>query len=241
MARDRGKDMMEQTILATQIKKGFGEGRKRQEVLDVRAFAACKGELVFLKGPSGSGKSTLLAILSGLLRPDAGDVWLLGQPLWELTEPEREAFRLRHCGFIFQAFNLFPALTAQQQLEIALEWASEVPPAEIPARARERLETLGLTEQLHLRPTELSGGEKQRVAVARAMAKCPALLFGDEPTAALDWDNAQLVLDLLVRAAREDGSTVLAVTHDERLILRARELYPRTRALRLENRDLVEP
>ena len=241
MARHRGKDMMEQSIQASQIMKGFGEGRKRQEVLAFRAFAACKGELVFLKGPSGSGKSTLLAILSGLLRPDAGDVWLLGQPLWELTESDLEAFRLRHCGFIFQAFNLFPALTAQQQLEIALEWASEVPPAEIPARARERLETLGLTEQLHLRPTELSSGEQQRVAVARAMAKCPALLFGDEPTAALDWDNAQLVLDLLVRAAREDGSTVLAVTHDERLIVRARELYPQTRALRLDNRDLVEP
>jgi putative ABC transport system ATP-binding protein len=232
--------MLQRTIQACQIKKGFGEGRTRQEVLAVRAFAVCKGELVFLKGPSGSGKSTLLAILSGLLRPDAGDVWLLGQPLWELTEREREAFRLRYCGFVFQAFNLFPALTAQQQLEIALEWASEMPPAEIPARARERLETLGLTDQLHLRPTELSGGEQQRVAVARAMAKCPALLFSDEPTGALDWDNAQVVLELLVRAAREDGTTVLAVTHDERLIFRARELYPRTRALRLENRDVVE-
>src|SRR6516225_2442927 len=98
--------MMEQTIKALQIKKGFGEGRKRQEVLAIHEFAARKGELVFLKGPSGSGKSTLLAILSGLLRPDEGDVWLLGQPLWELTEREREAFRLRYCGFVFQAFNL---------------------------------------------------------------------------------------------------------------------------------------
>jgi putative ABC transport system ATP-binding protein len=176
---------MEQTIQASGIKKGFGEGRKRQEVLAVGAFAARKGELVFLKGPSGSGKSTLLAVLSGLLRPDAGDVRLLGEPLWELTEPGREQFRLRHCGFIFQAFNLFPALTAQQQLEIALEWASVVPRDEIPERARKRLETLGLAEQLHLRPTELSGGEQQRVAVARAMAKQPDLLFADEPTAAL--------------------------------------------------------
>jgi putative ABC transport system ATP-binding protein len=232
---------MEKTIQASQVKKGFGEGHQRQEVLAVQVFAAEKGELVFLKGPSGSGKSTLLAVLSGLLQPDQGEVWLLGQPLWKLSETERETFRLQHCGFIFQAYNLFPALTAQQQLEIALDWASNVPSAEVSRRARERLESLGLSKHLNQRPLEMSGGEKQRVAVARAMAKRPALLFADEPTASLDWENAQLVLGLLVRAAHEDHSTVLVVTHDDRLIKLAWELYPeKTRVLRLENRDLID-
>jgi putative ABC transport system ATP-binding protein len=232
---------MQQTILAAGLKIGFGAARLRQEVLAVQLFSARIGELIFVKGPSGSGKSTLMAILSGLLRPEEGEVRLMGQTLGEMSVPEQEALRRRHCGFVFQSANLFPALTAQQQLEIALSWASDVPQDEVSRRAHDCLVAVGLKAQRHLRPQELSGGEKQRVAIARAMAKKPAVVFTDEPTAALDWDNGQLVLDLLIRAAREDRSTVVTVTHDQRLIDRARQRYPQqTRILRLENRDLIE-
>lgn len=209
---------MSVTIQANGVSKTFGEGRTRVVALADVSLTVEAGQLVTLMGPSGSGKSTLLAILSGLVRPDRGDVILLERSIWDMADQQREDFRRRYSGFVFQQSNLFPALNARQQVEIALEWASEVPRETAPQIARETLIALGLGDKLHLRPLELSGGEKQRVAVARAMAKKPALVFADEPTAALDWANGQQVLHQLRSAAKDYGATVLLVSHDPRII-----------------------
>src|SRR5262249_11909896 len=176
------------------------------------------GQLTLLMGPSGSGKSTLLAVLSGLLRPDAGKAIALEQDLWQMPEREREEFRRKYCGFIFQGYNLFPALTAQQQLEMVLRWGQNETSAAARKRSDEMLNLLGLSKKARLRPHQLSGGEKQRVAIGRALIKNPAFVFADEPTAALDWDNGQQVIRLLSENARQRGAMVLVVTHDPRLM-----------------------
>ena len=146
--------------------------------------------MALLMGPSGSGKSTLLAVLSGLLHPDTGQVTALGQDLWAMTDKERERFRLEHCGFIFQGYNLFAALTARQQLEMVLRWGESASARDARRRADDMLELLGLAKKGNLRPAELSGGEKQRVAIGRALIKNPKFCFADEPTSALDWNTA---------------------------------------------------
>ena len=134
-------------------------------------------------GPSGSGKSTLLAVLSGLLRPDGGQVMSLGQDIWKMSDAQRERFRLKHCGFIFQGYNLFAALSARQQLEMVVRWGKGASAKDARRRADEMLTLLGLGKKSHLRPSELSGGEKQRVAIGRALIKEPEFCFADEPTA----------------------------------------------------------
>ena len=170
-------------------------------------------------GPSGSGKSTLLAVLSGLLRPDAGHgPGARARTSGGCPTTEMERFRLRHCGYIFQGYNLFPALTARQQLEIVLRWGEGCRPGEARKRADHVLGQLGLANKAHLRPAQLSGGEKQRVAIGRALVKNPTFVFADEPTSALDWENGQQVIELLREAARDRGATVLVVTHDHRLV-----------------------
>jgi putative ABC transport system ATP-binding protein len=176
------------------------------------------GQISLLMGPSGSGKSTLLAVLSGLLHPDSGRVTALGQDLWALSEREREEFRLRHCGFIFQGYNLFAALTALQQLEMVLRWGQGLSRRDARKRAQELLTLLGLAKKAHLRPAEMSGGEKQRVAIGRALTKDPSFCFADEPTSALDWAHGEQVIELLRTAAHERGSTILVVAHDARII-----------------------
>src|SRR5207253_2194256 len=176
------------------------------------------GQISLLMGPSGSGKSTLLAVLSGLLRPDSGKVIALGTDLWAQPEREQEAFRLRHCGFIFQGYNLFPALTARQQLEMVLRWGQGASAREARRRTDEMLTLLGLANKKHLRPAEMSGGEKQRVAIGRALMKNPDFCFADEPTSALDWAHGEQVVELLRTAAHERGATVLVVSHDSRIV-----------------------
>lgn len=204
-------------VSARGISKSFGTGEARTQALRDVGLELSSNEMALLMGPSGSGKSTLLAILSGLLRPDVGLVEALGEDVWKLSESRRQRFRLRHCGFIFQGYNLFPALTALQQLEMVLCWGNGWSPRAARRRARSTLEELGLGNKLGLRPAELSGGEKQRLAVARALVKEPALIFADEPTAALDWSHGEQVIRLLRTAAQKEGSTVLVVTHDPRL------------------------
>jgi putative ABC transport system ATP-binding protein len=167
-------------------------------------------------GPSGSGKSTLIAALSGLLRPDDGRVMALGQELWRLRPGRIDKFRLDHCGFIFQGFNLFSALNAVQQVAVVLKYQG-LPAGKAKARARDYLVEVGLEKRMHQRPSELSGGEKQRVAIARCLSKEPQLLFADEPTSALDGENGQIVIRLLRKAATERGAAVIVVTHDHRL------------------------
>jgi len=196
--------------------KSFKSGRSRIDVLRSVDFHANHGEVTLVMGPSGSGKSTLIACLSGLQRPDEGKVMALGQDLWSLGAGQIDRFRLDHCGFIFQGFNLFPALNAIQQVEVVLKYQG-VPRAEARERAVRALTEVGLKPRMRQRPSELSGGEKQRVAIARALAKAPQLLFADEPTSALDGESGQVVVKLLQRAAKEFGAAVICVTHDVRL------------------------
>jgi putative ABC transport system ATP-binding protein len=205
------------TLRGYRLMRTFGSGTAKTTALRNVSLELYQGELGLIMGPSGSGKSTLLAALAGLKRPDSGQVMVLGQDLWQLSDRDRKEFRLRHCGFIFQGYNLFPALTARQQLEIVLRWGPGTKPREARVRAQEMLELLGLGRKADLRPCQLSGGEQQRVAIGRALIKGPALCFADEPTAALDWAHGRQVIELLRCAARESGATVLVVAHDARL------------------------
>jgi len=198
------------------LTKRFKTGRTFIEVLKSVDFDARHGDVTMVMGPSGSGKSTLIATLSGLLRPDAGDVTAMGEDLWSLRPGKIDRFRLDHCGFIFQGFNLFSALTALQQVTVVLKYTG-LTPAEAKERASIALSEVGLANKLHQRPSEMSGGEKQRVAIARALAKQPRLLFADEPTSALDGENGQVVIQLLQRAAKQHDAAVICVTHDPRL------------------------
>jgi putative ABC transport system ATP-binding protein len=203
-------------LTARGLTKRFKSGRGYVDILRGVDFDALHGEVTMVMGPSGSGKSTLIAALSGLLRPDDGKVTALGEDLWSRRSGRIDRFRLDHCGFVFQGFNLFPALTALQQVTTVLRYQG------VKARlARETAMTalaeVGLEGRAHQRPAALSGGEKQRVAIARALAKRPKLLFADEPTSSLDSENGQIVTELLQRAAKAHGAAVICVTHDPRL------------------------
>jgi putative ABC transport system ATP-binding protein len=200
------------------LTRTFGAGETLVTALADVSLDVYPGDLTLLMGPSGSGKSTLLAVLSGLLHPATGQVLALGEDLWAMSDKQRERFRLRHVGFIFQGYNLLRALTARQQLELVLRWGEGAGTREARKRADETSGMLGLAKKAHLRPDQLSGGEKQRVAVARALVKKPTLCFGDEPTGALDWANGEQVIELLRGAAHQGGATVLVVAHDERII-----------------------
>ncbi len=211
---------MDIALLADNLSKTFVTGAVRTEVLRGLSVEVAAGELTLVSGPSGCGKSTLLAILSALLRPDGGRAVALGQDLARLSARERERFRLRHTGFVFQGFNLFPALDAIEQVALPLGYLG-ISDAQARRRAMAALEEVGLASRMHLKPAELSGGEKQRVAIARALAKEPQLVFADEPTSALDAANGQIVIDTLHRIARAHNATVLCVSHDPRLISHA--------------------
>ena len=203
-------------LSAQGLVKRFKTGRTFVEVLKGVDFHARHGDVTMVMGPSGSGKSTLVAALSGLLKPDQGTVSALGQDLWALSPGKLDRFRLQHCGFIFQGFNLFPALTALEQVATVLKYQG-LSGGEARAKAIEALDEVGLRPRMHQRPSELSGGEKQRIAIARAIAKRPSLLFADEPTSALDGENGQVVIRLLQRAAKAHDAAVVCVTHDTRL------------------------
>ena len=207
---------MTTAIRATGLTKRFRTGRTFIEVLKAVDFDADHGDVTMVMGPSGSGKSTLVAALSGLLRPDQGDVTALGENLWDMSPGRLDRFRLDHCGFIFQGFNLFSALTALQQVTTVLKYQGRSL-SQARRIAEEALDEVGLTPRMGQRPSELSGGEKQRIAIARAIAKKPQLLFADEPTSALDGENGQVVIRLLRRAAKQHGAAVICVTHDPRL------------------------
>lgn len=199
------------------VERSFVSGAIVTRALKGISLRIWPGEMTLIVGPSGSGKSTLLAIASGLMRPGVGRVVTLGCDLNELDDRAVDQFRLEHCGFIFQGFNLFASLNALEQVVYPLQFTSSnaAPPQE---RARAALDVVGLRDKAHLYPIELSGGEKQRVAIARAIAKEPQLLFADEPTSALDKDNGSNVARLLKDLAHSRNATVLCVSHDQRLI-----------------------
>jgi putative ABC transport system ATP-binding protein len=205
------------TLVGLDLLRTFGTGGTKTYALRDASIELQQGEMNLLMGPSGSGKSTLLAVLSALLRPEAGQVIAAGHDVWNLNNREMELFRLKHCSYIFQGYNLFPAFSARQQLEVVLQWGEGVSNREARKRADHMLGQLGLSSRANLRPAALSGGEKQRVAIARALVKNPTFIFADEPTSALDWENGQQVMNLLKECAKVRNATVLVVTHDHRL------------------------
>jgi putative ABC transport system ATP-binding protein len=194
-------------IEARGLSKSFKSGQMQVDVLKEIDLLIEPGEIALVMGPSGSGKSTLLAAVSGLLKPDDGSVVALGTNIWELPRRQIDRFRLANCGFIFQGFNLFPALTASQQVEVVLKFM-KLGKAERKATAEAALADVNLDHRLHNRPDKLSGGEKQRVAIARALAKKPKLIFADEPTSALDGENGHIVMETsgMMKMASGDDS-----------------------------------
>ncbi|PTU63379.1 ABC transporter ATP-binding protein [Chromobacterium sp. Panama] len=197
------------------LTKRFG-GVSACTVIDDCALDIHPGELTLLMGPSGSGKSTLLSMLSGLLRPDAGEVVALGQSLWGLNQAQVDAFRLQYCGFVFQGFNLFADLCALDNVALPLRYQG-ISSRDARSMAMQALEEVGMSGHATQLPAALSGGQKQRVAIARALVKQPRLLFADEPTSALDSENGLQVVALLRSLAHKQDVTVLVVTHDLRL------------------------
>ena len=171
-----------------------------------------RGQSLAIVGVSGSGKSTLLSLLAGLDRPSAGRVWLNGADLYSLDEDGRAAIRSRTVGFVFQSFQLLPGLTALENTALPLELSGHKNAREL---AAERLAEVGLKARLHHYPNQLSGGEQQRVAIARAFAGHPKILFADEPTGNLDQNTAARIIDLLFRMNKDNGTTLIMVTHDE--------------------------
>ncbi|MDO5604316.1 MAG: ABC transporter ATP-binding protein [Paracoccus sp. (in: a-proteobacteria)] len=204
-------------LSARNLSKGFGPPARRVEVVRDLDLDVAAGSLTLIKGPSGCGKSTLLAMLAGLTRPDGGTINIEDVALWSLGTARRDAFRLARMGFVFQGSILLPALPAIEQVTFVLREAG-LGATEARRRAAEALDHVGLSDRRHLRPAALSGGEKQRVAIAIALAKRPAIIFADEPTSALDTENTQTVARLLAAQARDLGTAVLCVTHDDRLL-----------------------
>jgi putative ABC transport system ATP-binding protein len=203
----------------------FGSGAARTVVLHDVALGLVAGQVSLVMGPSGSGKSTLLAVLSGLLRPDGGRVLALDEDVWKMSDRALRSFRLRHFSFIFQGVNLFPVLRAREQLEMILRWGEGLRYGDARRRAGELLAMLGLEAKADLLPAQLSGGEKQRVAIGRALIKRPAFVFADEPTSALDWEHGKQVVELLAHTAHRDGATVLVVSHDPRIAAYADRIF----------------
>jgi len=198
------------------VEKGFGAGETRVRVLRGVDLEVRQGELLMLVGPSGCGKTTLISIVAGILDADAGECLIFGQDLKAMTTAQKTAYRGRTIGFVFQAFNLIPALPIAENVAIPLLLAG-VKRAEALERSRAMLERVGLGPRANALPAQLSGGQQQRVAIARALVLHPRLIVCDEPTSALDHENGIRVMELLRGMAAEEGTTLIVVTHDARI------------------------
>jgi ABC-type lipoprotein export system ATPase subunit len=195
------------------VGKTYRRGDEQVNVLVDFDFILDAGEFVVVTGPSGAGKSTLLHVAGGLDAPDSGTVAVTGQDVWSMSTGARAAFRRRNLGFVFQFFNLVPMLTAVENVSLPLV-LDGMPARSADARAEELLERVGLGDRARHRPAELSGGQMQRVAVARALVARPSIILADEPTGNLDSHSSTEVLDLLRSLSDEDGAAVVMVTHD---------------------------
>ncbi|WP_199292335.1 MULTISPECIES: ABC transporter ATP-binding protein [unclassified Coleofasciculus] len=204
-------------IIGIGVEMVFQSGGSRFQALKRVNLEIFKGDIQLLMGPSGSGKTTLLSILAGILTPTAGSVHLLGEEITRMSRSQLAKFRLENIGFIFQGFNLFPALTAAENIEVALNLKG-IRGRMARQQAQILLEQVGLADKAKNLPRDLSGGQKQRVAIARALAGNPQLIMADEPTAALDSHSGHAVIELLRQLAKEGGCTVLMVTHDSRIM-----------------------
>ncbi len=203
-------------IEARGVSKVYDNGVARVEAVKDVDLSVAPGELIAIMGPSGSGKTTLLTLLGAMLTPTTGEILIEGRSLKGLAPLEMAEVRRRKIGFVFQAFNLFPALTAAQNVEVGLRlrgFSNE----EAKGEAEKALSLVGLADRAGFRPEDLSGGQKQRVSIARALAGDPRLILADEPTGALDTQNGRGVIELLARRAREARAAVVVVTHDPRM------------------------
>ncbi len=208
--------MANDAIVCRQVVKTFGSGQEEVKALRGVDLEIPLGEMTFLVGPSGCGKTTLLSVIAGLLNATSGELEVLGTPAKKLRGSQAVEFRRANLGFVFQQFNLLPALTAAQNAAVPLLAAGwSLKKAE--ARARELLEELGLGHRANATPNHLSGGQQQRVAFARALIHEPKLIVCDEPTSALDAETGHSVMELLRRTAVRPGRSVLVVTHDSRI------------------------
>ena len=202
-------------LAAHDLRKTYGKGHTAVHAVRGVDLAIEPGEIVLVMGPSGSGKTTLLSMLGGLLEPTEGSVSVRDRDLYQASKRERPAIRARELGFVFQSFNLLDALSAEENVLFPARLVGRVGPAE-KERAKRLLARLGLGERGHHRPRDLSGGEQQRVAVARALMNDPAVILADEPTGNLDSARGQEVMMILHDLARDEGRAVLIVTHDPR-------------------------
>jgi putative ABC transport system ATP-binding protein len=208
--------VLEPSLSVAQVSVAFGQPAQAMQALTQVSLAFRPGQLTLVMGPSGSGKTTLLSVLGCLLTPDSGGVNVMGAAVERLKESERSRVRQQHIGYIFQAFRLFRALTAWDNLLLAFELRGNGGNA-AKERARRALESVGLAGKAQLKPGQLSGGEKQRVAIARALLHDPPIILADEPTASLDSQSGWQIAELLRRLALEDGRIVVVVSHDPRL------------------------
>ncbi|MBY0506498.1 MAG: ABC transporter ATP-binding protein [Bryobacteraceae bacterium] len=208
--------MQSKAVVCKNLRKDFGKGEDAVKVLRGVDFQVNYGEMTFLVGPSGCGKTTLLSVVAGLLNPTAGDLAVLDADIAKLHSSEAVLFRRKNLGFVFQQFNLLPALTAAENAAVPLLAAgwSRKPAVE---KAVVLLRDLGLGERAHAKPNQLSGGQQQRVAFARALIHEPRLLVCDEPTSALDAETGHHVMELLRKSAVRADRAVLVVTHDSRI------------------------
>lgn len=218
------------SLLVKNLKKSFSQGNHQIDVLKSLSFQVNEGELVSLIGPSGSGKSTLLALLAGLERPDSGDIFLDSTNIVGFSETQMTTFRAKNLSLVFQQYHLVSHLTALENVALPLEIIGQNNPEEL---AEETLVRLGLQERLHHFPSQLSGGESQRVAIGRALVIKPKILLADEPTGNLDIETGQKVIEYFLKMIKESKTTTLLVTHSEALAQKAQ------RTLRL-NKGLVE-
>lgn len=208
--------MPEPAIRATGVVKWFGEGEAKTQALKDVSLEAYFGEMLYIVGPSGSGKTTLLSVLSGILRPDGGEVSVEGSDIWKLSSDKLADFRLHKIGFVFQDYHLFPRLTTAENVVVPMilrrkNWGDAI------EEAKKYLEIVGLKNRADLPPVKLSGGEQQRVAIARAIAGQPDILIMDEPTASLDGDTGHSIVGFVKENILNDKRCILIVTHDARI------------------------
>jgi len=208
---------MQSAIAVRQLTKRYDEGAAGTLALRGIDLDVHTGELLMLVGPSGSGKTTLLSILGCILTPTSGSVRVAGREVVGLSEKQLPPLRLAHIGFVFQGFNLFPTLTASENVELMLDLKG-IPTANARKRAHELLEQVGLGQKYDAFPADLSGGQKQRVAIARALAGDPEIILADEPTAALDSHTGRTVMEMMSDLAHRRRRAVVIVTHDSRVL-----------------------
>ncbi|MBQ6016462.1 MAG: ABC transporter ATP-binding protein [Clostridiales bacterium] len=201
--------MKEEFLVISDLKKSFGSGEARQEVLRGMDFTVKRGEFCVLLGPSGSGKSTLLNIIGGIDTPDSGFVSINGDKLEDMDEKQLTIYRRKHLGYVFQMYNLIPNLNVKENIEVGAYLSDK------PLDVEEVITTLGLQDHKYKYPNQLSGGQQQRVSIGRAVVKNPDILMCDEPTGALDYKTSKEILALIEDCNRKYGSTIIMVTHNE--------------------------